>query len=88
MNLAKNDDPKLRFSSIAVLDIKATWQYVSERDEDAAEELIRQLIDKCRFLSFNRKAGRERSDLLVGMRQFPYKNYNIFYFGIDDGVEI
>ena len=32
--------------------------------------------------------GRDRSDLMVDLRQFPFDRYNIFYFQIENGVEI
>ncbi|CAN5819106.1 hypothetical protein BH20ACI4_BH20ACI4_17690 [soil metagenome] len=91
MNLVKgkeNDDPKLKFAPLALSDIKDTWQYISEQGEAAAERVIREIIKKCELLCRNPKIGRERNDLIIDLRLFPYKNYNIFYFIIDDGVEI
>ncbi len=40
------------------------------------------------MLEANPKLGREQDGLLVEMRLFPYKNYNIYYFPIEGGVEI
>ncbi len=36
----------------------------------------------------NPKIGRQRNDLIVNLRQFPFKNYNIYYFQTKNGVEI
>ena len=91
MSLIKNpksDDAILKFSSLALTDIKGTWQYLSEQGEEIAKKLIRAITEKCEFLSRNPKVGRERNDLLVNLRLFPFKNYNIFYFPIENGVEI
>lgn len=91
MNLEKtteNNNPTLQFSPFALADIKGTWQYLSEQGEDVAARIIRQIMDKCELLSRNPKIGRERNDLVIGLRLFPFKNYNIYYFTTDFGVEI
>ena len=89
MNLEKiNDESKLRFSPRALTDIKSTWEYLSEQNEDIAIELIKEISQKCKILSENPKIGRERNDLIIGLRLFPFKNYNIFYFQTEFGVEI
>lgn len=83
MNLTErteSNEPILNFSPLALKDIKGTWQYVSEQSLETATKLIRAISEKCEFLSRNPKTGRERNDLIVGLRQFPFKNYNIFYF--------
>ena len=91
MNLVKeteNDEPILKFSPLAIKDIKETWQYLSEQDEEIAANLIRKITAKCEVLSRNPKISRERNDLITNLRQFPFKNYNIFYFQTESGVEI
>ncbi len=91
MNLTKeteNNDPNLQFSPFALTDIKGNWQYLAERGETAAARLIKEITDKCGMLVRNPKIGRERNDLISSLRQFPFKNYNIFYFPIENGVEI
>lgn len=84
----KSDDAILKFSPLALTDIKGTWQYLSEQNEEIAKNLIRAIAEKCEFLSLNPKVGRERNDLMLNLRHFPFKNYNIFYFPIENGVEI
>ena len=90
MNLLKEteNDPNLQFSEFAQGDIKETWQYLSEQGDEAAARPIREIIGKCKLLAYNPKIGRERNDLILNLRQFPLKNYNIFYFPIENGVEI
>jgi toxin ParE1/3/4 len=89
MNLEKtSDDPELKFSPFALTDIKGTWQYVSEQNEDSAKKIIREISGKCKMLSINPKIGRERNDLIIGLRLFPHKRYNIYYFITEFGVEI
>ncbi len=72
-----SDDVILKFSPPALTDIKGTWQYLSERGEEIAKKLIRTITEKCEFLSRNPKVGRERNDLIVNLRLFPFKNYNL-----------
>jgi toxin ParE1/3/4 len=83
-----NSEPSLKFSTFAQIDIKSTWQYLSEQGEDVAIKLIKEISQKCKMLSENPKIGRERNDLVVGLRQFPHKRYNIYYFQTEFGVEI
>ncbi|MCY7347695.1 MAG: type II toxin-antitoxin system RelE/ParE family toxin [Pyrinomonadaceae bacterium] len=80
--------PTLQFTASARIDIGETWQYFGEFGEDVAEKLIRQIIEKCEALSTNPKIGRARNDLILNLRQFPFKNYNIFYFQTESGIEI
>ncbi len=87
-NEVQSSYPTLQFTTAARSDIEGTWLYFGEFGEDVAEKLIRQIIEKCEALSMNPKIGRERNDLILDLRQFPFKNYNIFYFPIENGVEI
>lgn len=87
-NKIQNNYPTLQFTAEARNDIEETWLYFGEYGDDLAEKLIRQIIEKCEFLSINPKIGRERNDLVINLRQFPFKNYNIFYFQTEFGVEI
>jgi len=53
-----------------------------------AEWLIQAILERCEFLSRNSKIGRERNDLILNLRLFPFKKYNIFYFPTENGIEI
>ncbi len=84
----KTNFPALQFTNLAKTDIEDTWQYLGEFGEDIAEKLITQIVEKCLTLSQNPKIGRVRNDLIVNLRQFPFKNYNIFYFPLKNGIEV
>ena len=43
---------------------------------------------KFQMLAENPIAGRNQPHYIVGMRSFPHKKYIIFYFPIENGVEI
>lgn len=85
---APSKDPQLTFTPLAAIDIKGTWTYLSEHGEDVAAEFIRSVINICNTISKSPAIGRDRSDLILDLRQFPFKNYNIFYFRTENGVEI
>ena len=87
-NKIQSNYPTLQFTASARNDIEETWRYFGEFGENAAEKLIRQIIEKCEALAINSKIGRERSDLIINLRQFPFKKHNIYYFPIENGVEI
>jgi len=50
--------------------------------------LILLVREKCELLSEQPGVGRDRSDVLSGLRGFPVGNYVIFYQPVDDGIEI
>ena len=87
-NKIQSSYPTLQFTAFARNDIEEVWQYFNDVEEDAAEKLIRQIIEKREVLAVNSKIGRERNDLVFNLRQFPFKKYNIYYFPIENGVEI
>ena len=87
-NALINDDSGLSFSPLATTDIKATWAYLADHGDDVAEDFIRSILRVCGLISQNPGMGRDRSEIIVDLRLFPYKNYNIFYFLTDNGVEI
>jgi plasmid stabilization system protein ParE len=45
-------------------------------------------MKKFRLLGENPKIGVLKDFLIVGLRLFPYKNYNIFYFETEFGIVI
>lgn len=87
-NEIQNNYPILQFTSAARSDIEETSRYLGEFGDKVAENLIQQIIEKCEILAMNPKIGLQRNDLIFNLCQFPFKNYNIFYFQTENGVEI
>ncbi len=83
-----SDDPNLSFTPFAIRDIKETWAYLSEHGDEIAANFIRSILRICGTLSQNPDMGSSLSDLIVDLRLYPFKNYNIFYFRTKNGVEI
>ena len=56
--------------------------------ETAADKTLREIDAQCHVLGQYPKMGRDRSDIVPGVRSFPVGNYLIFYREISQGVEI
>jgi toxin ParE1/3/4 len=79
---------EFKLAPLAKTDLEDIWLFISESNENAAERLIRNLIEKFDLLASNQNIGVRRDDLLVGLRMFPHKSYNIYYLSTDEGLEI
>jgi toxin ParE1/3/4 len=80
--------PTLIVSPLAEEDLEEIWNFVAERDVEAANRLIDEITGRFDHLLAYPEAGRARHDLLVNLRSLPVKRYVIFYQSMDDGVEI
>ncbi len=76
------------FSSFAESDLKNIFSYIAESNTDSAKKFIKALMQKFKLLTENPKLGRSQDKLIFNLRSFPYKNYTIFYFPNETGVEI
>ena len=79
---------KFELTELARADLKAIWIYFAEYSQNSADNFLRKLAKEFQLLADNPKLGRTQDDLLLNLRSFPYKNYTIFYFPIENGVEI
>ena len=80
--------PTLIVSPLAEEDLEEIWNFVAERDVEAADRLIDEITGRFDHLLAYPEAGRARHELLVNLRSLPVKRYVIFYQPTDDGVEI
>ena len=80
--------PKLVFQPIVAGDLEAISEFIGRDNPRRAAEMVEQLLGKCRFLAENPYAGIDRSELMKGMRSFPFGNYLVFYEPIDDGIKV
>ena len=83
-----NKIEKVRFSDYSFDDIDEILNHIAEFDVEAANKFIRELMKKFHLLGENPSIGVVKNNLIIGLRLFPYKNYNIFYFQTEFGVEI
>ena len=61
---------------------------LAEDSETAADKTLREIDAQCHVLGQYPKIGRDRSNIVPGVRSFPVGNYLIFYREISQGVEI
>ena len=83
-----NKLPSAQLSPFAQNDLKETWLYISDNSREFADKTIDQILQKCQLLAKNPKIGKTKDEIIIGLRSFPFKNYNIFYFQTESGVEI
>ena len=69
-------------------DLKNTWAYIAENNPSAADKFMREFAKKFQLLADNPKIGRAHDEYVLDLRSFPYKDYTVFYFPIENGVEI
>lgn len=75
-------------SELAEADLTDIWVFVAQDNAEAADRLLDQLHEKCRFLANSPKAGRQRPELDSSIRSFALANYLIFYRESAKGIEV
>jgi toxin ParE1/3/4 len=75
-------------SELAESDLADAWVFIAQDNVEAAERLIDQIYEKCRFLADSPKAGRQRPELDPSIRSFAVGNYVIFYRESATGIEV
>ncbi len=79
---------KVEFSPIAQKDLENIIVYVAEQNVPATHKIVRELMRKFELLAENPKMGTAKDNFTINLRAFPYKNYIIFYFPMENGIEI
>jgi toxin ParE1/3/4 len=74
---------------LAQTDLDNIWDYIEERtSEEQVADFLRKLNAKMETLARNPYIGRTQDELLPGLRSFPLKNYMIFYYPLENGIEV
>ncbi|MEG3975796.1 type II toxin-antitoxin system RelE/ParE family toxin [Microcoleus sp. herbarium8] len=79
---------RYRLSQQAEKDLEDIWIYLGQQDEIAADRQLARLLDRFPMLAQFPNMGRQRNELLTGLRSFPVKPYIIFYRILLERVEI
>ena len=79
---------RIEFAERALSDLEEIWVYYSEVSEKTVEKILRQITEKFPKLLNFPEMGRERNELLIGLRSFPTGKFIIFYQETDFGIEI
>lgn len=70
-------------------DLIELWRYIAEESTPArADAFLDKLLDKVDVLAGQPGIGRPRDELKPGLRSHPVERYLIFYFQIDEGIEL
>ena len=71
-------------------DLSAIWSYVAEQSQSEiiADGLIDKIHDVAKTYAAQPLLGEFRPDLHPRVRCFPVGRYVVFYFPMDDGMEI
>lgn len=69
-------------------DLKEISGYIARFNRIAARRLQERIKHQCKQLAEFPNMGRNRDDVLSGLRSFPIEDYLIFYRQIANGVEI
>ncbi len=69
-------------------DLKEIWKYIASDSRERANDFLRALNDKMETLAKNPLMGRERDEVMPGLRSFPFKRYVIFYQPLQDGIDV
>ncbi|MBI3923849.1 MAG: type II toxin-antitoxin system RelE/ParE family toxin [Armatimonadetes bacterium] len=79
---------KLIISDQAVSDLTDIWAYIARDTIAAADRFVDRLYQQCQRLAEAPKTGRQRDELLPGLRSFPVGRYLLFYRVEEERVEV
>jgi toxin ParE1/3/4 len=80
--------PRFSRTAAAERDLSEIWDYIAEDNEAAADRTLREIDARCALLAEHPKMGRDRSEIVPGVRSFPVGSYLIFYHQIAQAIEI
>lgn len=70
------------------LDLLDIWNYIAEDSPNAADKFLNLIQEKLQLIASFPLMGENKSEIIDGLRCFPIGNYLVFYFPINDGVEV
>jgi toxin ParE1/3/4 len=79
---------KLVISDDAISDLTDIWTFIAEDSPERADQFIDGIHAKCEALAEAPMMGRERSELVPGMRSFPLARYLIFYRIVEEALQV
>jgi toxin ParE1/3/4 len=72
----------------AKTDLKQIWRYIARDNLSQADSFLRKLDNTMKTLSQNPYLGRNREEILPNLRSFAINNYVIFYYPLEEGIEV
>lgn len=80
--------PQLLKRPEAENDLEEIWWFIAQDSPDSADKFLDRIQDSCLALADFPKIGASREELKAALRSQPVGNYLIFYFPLEDGVDI
>ena len=69
-------------------DLSEIWEFIADESEARADAFIDRMDAKFRALAAQPLMGRDRADLLPGLRSFAVAPYVIFYEPLPNGIAV
>lgn len=73
---------------LAFYDLAEIWSFIADDSEAAADRFLSEIESKLVLLSTQPYMGRERKELMTGLRSFPLQRYIVFFLPHRDGIEV
>jgi toxin ParE1/3/4 len=80
------DNPIIQTTFVADSDIESIFDYLAQRNLDAARHVVRDIGDNIEKLGHFPTIGPARPELADGLRFFPVGNHLVFYIEIPGGI--
>ena len=69
-------------------DLDEIWWYIAQDSPHNADRFLDRIQERCSTLADCPQMGTRRDELKAGLRSQPVGNYLIFYFPLEDGIDI
>jgi toxin ParE1/3/4 len=73
---------------LAAQDVREIVDYLLEYSEPAAERFTAELETACRLLTSQPRMGRDRDDLVLGVRSVVVGKYLVFFRASDEAIQV
>jgi toxin ParE1/3/4 len=76
------------FSQLAVKDLNEICEFIGQTNIKAASKLFDTIREKCKLVSGFPNMGKDYSEILSNLRGFIVDDYIVFYYPLENGIEI
>lgn len=80
--------PRLLKRPEAENDLEEIWWYIAQDSPHNADRFLNSIQERCMALAEFPQMGVRRDELKTGLRSQPVSQYLIFYFPLEDGIDI
>ena len=80
--------PRLLIKPEAESDLDEIWWHIAQDSPHNADRFLERIQERCLALADFPQMGTSRDELKAGLRGQPVGNYLIFYFPLEDSVDI